>query len=382
MGQGAGDRPRGPQDRSPLVVIDGSRGEGGGQILRTSLTLAVLTGRPTRIERIRAARGRPGLRPQHLTAVRAAAAICRGELEGDEIASQTVTIKPGGRVEPGEYIFDVAKAAEGGSAGSVGLVLQTVLLPLALADGASDLILQGGTHVAWAPSASYLEHVFLPTVARMGIHAEVEVAQWGFYPVGGGVVQVHVPGRGDALRPIALTRQGQIERIWGIAAVTNLPSHIPQRMANRARNVLAEEGLEARVEPRRLRGSGPGAGIFLFVEYGRVVAGFTAYGRKGLPAERVAEAACEDLLTHHRTGAPVDPHLADQLVVPTALADGESHLVTSEITPHLLTNISVVQEFLNCTFKVKGHEGESGSVVVEGETTPFPPPGIEQGERL
>jgi RNA 3'-terminal phosphate cyclase (ATP) len=138
-------------------------------------------------------------------------------------------------------------------------------------------------------------------------------------------------------------------------------------MANRARNVLAEEGLTAQVEPQRLRGVGPGAGIFLFAEYEHIVAGFTSYGRKGLPAERVAEAACDDLLAHHRTGAPVDPHLADQLVLPMALARGQSRLVTSEITGHLVTNVWVVQQFLDCDMSVEGQQGEPGTLVVAGE---------------
>lgn len=366
MNSGTGRSNQHPDARSSLVVIDGSRGEGGGQILRTSLSLAVLTGRPTRVERIRAGRGRPGLRPQHLTAVRAAAAVCGAELEGDELGSQVITLKPGGAVEAGDYAFDVTEAAEAGSAGSVGLVLQTVLLPLALADGDSRLTLHGGTHVAWAPSASYLEHVFLPVLARMGVRAEMKLSKWGFYPVGGGTIRVAIAGRREALEPISLTERGDVERVWGIAAVTNLPSHIPQRMANRARNVLAERGLEAQVEPRRLRGDGPGAGIFLFVRYEHVVAGFTSYGRKGLPAEHVAEAACEHLLTHHQTGIAVDPHLADQLVLPMALAEGESRLVTSEVTQHLLTNTWVVQQFLDCTLSVDGQRGGRGALGVKG----------------
>jgi RNA 3'-terminal phosphate cyclase (ATP) len=350
-----------------MVVIDGSHGEGGGQILRTALTLALLTERPTCIENIRAGRSQPGLRPQHLTAVRAAAAVCGAQLEGDELGSQTVSLIPSGTVRPGEYVFDVTAAADGGSAGSVGLVLQTVLLPLALTDGESHVDLRGGTHVAWAPSASYVEHVFLPTLARMGVQAEMELRQWGFYPVGGGAVCVRILGQGRSLRPITLTERGGVERIWGIAAVTNLPSHIPQRMANRARNVLAEQGLEAKVEPRRLRGAGPGAGIFLFAEYERAIAGFTAYGRRGLPAEHVAEAACEDLLAHHQSGAPADPHLADQLVLPMALSKGESRLVTSEVTHHLLTNVWAVRQFLDCHLTVEGERGDLGTLVVRGE---------------
>ncbi|MEA3341298.1 MAG: RNA 3'-terminal phosphate cyclase, partial [Chloroflexota bacterium] len=166
------------------IAIDGSHGEGGGQVLRSSLTLATIAGRPLRIERIRAGRRKPGLRPQHLTAARAAGAVCDARLEGDELGSQTLVFIPGGPARPGEYAFDVAEVAQRGSAGSVGLVLQTILLPLALAEGKSQLVLRGGTHAAWAPSVSYLEHVFLPILSRMGVRAEVELARWGFYPAG------------------------------------------------------------------------------------------------------------------------------------------------------------------------------------------------------
>ncbi|MEA3341685.1 MAG: RNA 3'-terminal phosphate cyclase, partial [Chloroflexota bacterium] len=248
---------------------------------------------------------------------------------------------------------------------------------LALAEGKSQLVLRGGTHAAWAPSVSYLEHVFLPILSRMGVRAEVELARWGFYPAGGGEVRVRIAGREGPLSPIQLTERGELHRVWGAAAVMNLPAHIPQRMADRARNVLAEAGLEAQVEPRRLRGTGPGAGIFLFAEYApspsgeRVVAGFTAYGRRGLPAERVAEAACEELLAHHRSGAPADPHLADQLVLPLALAGGDSRTVISQVSHHLLTNVWVAQQFLARELTVEGEPGSPGALVV-GAQSPRP----------
>ena len=353
-----------------MVVIDGSYGEGGGQVLRSALTLAALTGQPTRIEHISAGRSRPGLRPQHLTAVRAAAAVCEARLEGDELGSQTVTFEPAGPPASGSYTFDVAAVTRGGSAGSVALLVQTVLLPLALAKGDSRLTLRGGTHVPWAPPASYLEHVFLPLLARMGVGAHLDLMRWGFYPAGGGEIQVRVEGRAKSLCPIALTGRKELQRIWGTAVVMNLPAHIPQRMADRARNVLAGAGLRARVEPLRLRGAGPGAGIFLFAEYtawptGEAVAvGFTAYGRKGLPAERVAEDACEQLLLHHRSGAPADSHLADQLVLPMALADGESRVRTSQVSQHLLTNVWVVRRFLARNVRVEGEMGAPGTLVV------------------
>lgn len=353
--------------RSPTMrVIDGCYGEGGGQVLRTALTLAAITGQPTRIEHIRAGRKNPGLRPQHLTAVRAAAATCEARLEGDALGSQTLTFVPSGPPRPGEYTFDVAEAAQGGSAGSVGLVLQTVLLPLALGGGDSRLTLRGGTHVPWAPPVPYLTHVFLPALAQMGVQVQIELKRWGFYPAGGGEIVVRIAEREGPLRAIQLTERGELRRIWGTAVVTNLSAHIPQRMADRARNVLAEAGLQSCVEPRRLRGTGPGAGIFLFAEYEHSRAGFTAYGRKGLPAERVAEASCEDLLAHHRSGSPADPHLADQLILPIALAEGESRLVTSRVSQHLLTNAWVVRQFISRDVGVEGELGAPGLITVKG----------------
>ena len=351
-----------------LVVIDGSYGEGGGQVLRTSLTLSVITGRPMRIERIRAGREEPGLRPQHLTAVQAAAAICGARVEGAEPGSQALTFAPGGPARPGHYTFDVTQAAHTGSAGSVGLVLQTVLLPLAFAGGESHLTLRGGTHVPWSPSVFYLEHVFLPQLASMGVQAGLELKQWGFYPAGGGEIEVRIVGRAGPLRPVTLTARGPLRRVLGIAAVMNLPAHIPQRMADRARSVLTGAGLPGQLvalEPRRLHGAGPGAGLFLCAIYESARAGFTAYGRKGLPAERVAEEACQELLLYHQSGAPADPHLADQLVLPAALAAGESRVYTARVSQHLLTNVWVVQNFLRREVTVEGEPGAPGILIVQ-----------------
>jgi len=346
------------------MQIDGSIGEGGGQVLRTALTLSALTGQPVEIVHVRAGRPNPGLQPQHLTAVQAAAAICQARVEGAELGSQTLRFRPQSPPVPGTYTFDVAEIAGRGSAGAVGLVFQTVFLPLALAPGESQLTLRGGTHVPWAPSVDYLREVFLPTVARMGLEVQMDLVAWGFYPAGGGEVRVRIQGRSGPLTPIVLTDRGDVRRVWGRGVVSNLPAHIPQRMVDRARNLLARAGLKADLQPLVVRGAGPGAGIFLFVQYEYARAGFTAYGRKGLPADQVAQMACQDLLAHHETGAPVDPHLADQLLLPMALAAGTSRLFTSAVTRHLLTNIAVVQAFLPVQITVDGEEGKSGTVTV------------------
>jgi RNA 3'-terminal phosphate cyclase (ATP) len=336
-----------------MITIDGSYGEGGGQVLRTSLTLSILTGQAARIENIRAGRPKPGLAAQHLTAVRAAAAICDATVGGDRIGSQSLIFEPGGPVRAGTYTFDVAQMKEGGSAGSVSLVFQTVFLPLALATGASQLTLRGGTHVAWSPPFPYLAEVYLPAMARLGLHATVELKVWGFYPAGGGEITAHIPGNVGEIRPLSLTKRGALQRAWGIAIASNLPAHIPQRMANRTRNVLAEAGITADVQARRVRAAGPGAGIFILTEYeDGSRAGFTAYGRPGLPAEKVAETACQDLIAHHHSDAPIDMHLADQLIVPLAMASGASQFTTCRVTEHLRTNMWVAEQFKTARFEI------------------------------
>ncbi|MGD9099443.1 MAG: RNA 3'-terminal phosphate cyclase [Anaerolineae bacterium] len=335
-----------------MIVIDGSYGEGGGQVLRTSLTLAMLTGQTVQIERIRAGRSKPGLAAQHLTCVRAAAAICDASVSGDKMGSGEVRFEPGGPPRAGDYTFDVTQARQAGSAGSVSLILQAVLLPLALAPGPSRLTLRGGTHVSWSPPFPYLDEVYLPT---LGLAATLTLKRWGFYPVGGGEIVVQIPGSAPGVRSLTLTERGALRRVWGTAVVSNLPAHIPQRMANRARNILSQQGIEAELQARRVRANGPGAGIFIFTEHEENVhAGFVAYGRKGLPAERVAQAVCQDLLVYCQDdhAAPVDKHLADQLIVPLAIADGVSHFATGQITEHLRTNMWVVEQFNQARFEV------------------------------
>jgi len=346
-----------------MIIIDGSHGEGGGQVLRTSLTLAMLTGRAVQIERIRAGRPKPGLAAQHLTAVRAAAAICDATVSGDEMGSEWLRFQPGSEPQAGDYTFDVAQVREAGSAGAVSLVLQTVLLALGLAPGASRLVLRGGTHVPWSPPFPYLSEVYLPTLKRLGLRATLELRRWGFYPAGGGEIVARIEGQASGVNSLALTERGTLRRVWGTAVASNLPAHIPQRMANRARNVLAREGVKADLQARRVRTSGPGAGIFVLTEYEDgvpfdgahgVLAGFAAYGRKGLPAERVAEVACRDTLRYHRSGAPVDMHLADQLILPLAVSTGVSQFTTCRVTRHLQTNMWVAEQFAQARFEVTG----------------------------
>ncbi len=344
-----------------VVRIDGSFGEGGGQVLRTSLALSALTGRPVTVSRIRANRTKPGLRPQHLTSVRAAAALCSATVQGGSLNSQQLDFRPGGPLQGGEYRFDVRDAAHGGSAGALTLVVQAILLPLAFATRPSRVSLHGGTHVPWSPPFHYLQDVFLPALHRMGLPAEARLKTWGWYPAGQGELELEVETVGQ-LRGMEWMEQGEPVRVAGVAAVTNLPAHIPQRMANRANNLLRGAGLNSQVQAARERGPAPGAGIFLTAEYEHGVVGFGALGRQGRPSEQVADEACQALLDHHRSGAAVDPHLADQLILPLALAAGTSCFTTSEVTSHTMTNLHVVQQFL----EVEVQAEPSGVIRIKG----------------
>ncbi|MEH2241983.1 RNA 3'-terminal phosphate cyclase [Nostoc sp.] len=327
-----------------MIEIDGSYGEGGGQVLRSSLSLAAITGEPIRITGIRAGRKNPGLAAQHLTAVRAAGRICNAQLRGDALGSMLLEFIPGSAVQAGIYTFDVSKAQQGGSAGAIALVLQTILLPLALASGNSQVTLKGGTHVNFSPTVTYIEQVYLPILQRMGVEAQVKLGAWGWFPQGGGEVQLQVDG-GGKLGGINLLERGELQQVRGIAVVTELPSHIPQRMANRAENLLREAHLKVAVHALRERGVAPGAGIFLTAEYQNSLTGFGGFGRLRMSAETVAEIACQQLLEFHQTGAAVDEHLADQLLLPAALASQESQYRVAEVSRHLTTNAAVIEQF-------------------------------------
>jgi RNA 3'-terminal phosphate cyclase (ATP) len=331
------------------VVIDGAYGEGGGQILRTTLCLSAVTGRPVRIQNIRARRKKPGLAAQHLTAVFAAAKLCDAELNGAELGSKTLTFTPRAKPKAGDYLFDVAEARQGGSAGAVSLVLQTVLLPLALTEGLSRVALRGGTHVPLSPSFDYLHDVWLPYMKLMGVRAELSLKRSGWYPVGRGEMLLETSGTGvdgrKKLRPLNLPDRGELIEISGRALAANLPGHVVKRMADRAQTILRRKNMACEIDEISLRAACPGAGIFLVARYERSLAGFSALGERGKPAEQVAEDACAKLLEHHHTSASVDEHLADQLVLPCALADGESVFAVDPMTRHLSTNAWVVERF-------------------------------------
>lgn len=351
-----------------ILDIDGAQGEGGGQIIRSALTLSALTRRAIRITRIRAGRPKPGLAAQHVTAARAAAAICAATVTGDAIGSRELVFAPQTGPLAGRYLFDVAEARAGGSAGATMLVLQTLLPALVAAEGVSELELRGGTHVPWSPPFDFVRDAWLAALGNMGIRAAVTLERWGFYPAGGGIVRARIDGLGprlrDRLQPLDLVDRGDLADVAGRAVAANLPAHIPQRMTDRARALLEGTGIACRIAPERVRATSPGAGIFLSARYGRVVAGFGALGAPGKPSEVVAEEAVRALVAHRDSGAALDAHLADQILLPATLAPGPSRFSVERITRHLETNAWVLGQFGAAEVQIERRPDGTGLVSV------------------
>ena len=339
-----------------FVRIDGSYGEGGGQILRTSLALSAILKKPLVVHRIRAGRRPPGLRPQHVKGVEALAEITGARTEGVQIGSETVEFIPG-EAAPGRHRFDV------GSAGAVTLVLQGLLPPLCLARERSHLTLVGGTHVPWSPPYHYLSEVLLPCLKLMGASVRTEIERWGWYPRGGGVVRVEVDTCNE-LAPIWFCERGRLKRVFGLSATSNLPDHVARRQRDYALRRLEEE-LIISAEIEIVSGSpanGPGSFFILVVESERAIAGFSSLGEKGKPAEKVAAEAVDSLKDYLDSEGALDPHLADQIVPFMALARGRSSFTTSRVTDHLLTNLWVVGHFLDIRIERSGKKGEIGKI--------------------
>ncbi len=319
------------------IVIDGSEGEGGGQMLRTALALSVVTRTPLRMERIRTKRAKPGLLRQHLTAVEAAAAISGAEVRGADLGSTELGFTPG-RVTPGEYRFAV------GTAGSACLVLQTVLPPLLTAPGPSMLTLEGGTHNPAAPPFDFLAKAFLPLVNRMGPRVEATLDRYGFFPAGGGRFTVRVEPA-PRLARLDLRERGAITTRRARVLIANLAGAIAERELEVLRAKLGWPASDYAVEV--LEGvTGPGNVVMAEVAAEHVTEVFTGFGQAGVRAETVADGVVGELRAWLASGVPVGGHLADQLLVPMALAGGGSFR-TLPLSLHATTNLAIIGRFLD-----------------------------------
>lgn len=328
-------KPQDPRGSDEPLAIDGSAGEGGGQILRSSLSLSLVTGRPFRLFNIRARRQRPGLQAQHLAAVRAAAAVGQAEVSGGSAGSQELTFRPGA-VAPGDYTLDV------GTAGSTLLVLQTVLPPLMVASGPTALLIEGGTHNPLAPPFEFIAKTFLPLVERMGPRVQMKLDRHGFYPTGGGKIRVTIQPS-PVLTRLNLPERVEWRRRRAIALVANLPRHVAERELKVLKRGLRLDPRDLRVDEGQARS--PGNVAFVELESDELTEVFASFGELGLRAETVAARLVDSVGQFLEAGSPVGEHLADQLLLPMALAGGGSFF-TAPLSLHARTNIEVLKLFL------------------------------------
>lgn len=347
-----------------FIEIDGSEGEGGGQILRSALALSLITGRTFRLVNIRANRPKPGLAAQHLACVRAAAMIGGAQYKGGAIGSSTLVFEPG-RVKSGNYSFAI------GTAGATGLVLHTVALPLALSGtSTSRVTITGGTHVAHSPSFHFNQTTWSGYWKHVGLGITLEMIRPGFYPRGGGEIMATIEPCAT-LRGLTLTSSPEITTAGGFAAVTGLPDSIAREMARRLKHRMAMAGIDSHIVEENWsegRGSGPGAVCGVVFRQQTVPAVFVGLGERGKPGGVVADEAADEALRFRENGGVVDPHSADQLVLTLAFAKQASEFRTSEVTRHLLTNIETIRRFVDVEIRCEGSVGRPGTVrVIPGE---------------
>jgi len=326
-----------------MIYIDGSRGEGGGQVLRTALALSLVTGQPFKMTKIRAGRKKPGLKRQHLTCVRAAVEIGSARVSGDELNSQSLEFYPG-KVKGGSYRFSV------GSAGSASLVLQTVLPPLMLAAETSHIVLEGGTHNPWAPPYDFLERCFFPQLKKCGVDIESELVDYGFFPAGGGRFKVCIQPV-EKLQGFDLLERGQLKSRLARALVADIPHTVAEREVNKACRSLGWSTDESHAETVE-RVFGPGNVLMLEENYENVSELVISFGERGIRAEQVAIRAVRDLRHYLEGHAPVGEYLADQLLIPLALA-GEGSFVCTEVSEHTRTNIEVIKSFIDVEVNIQ-----------------------------
>ena len=351
------------------ITLDGGHGEGGGQVLRTALSLSAITGRPFRIVRIRENRLKPGLRPQHLAAVRATALLTDALVTGDDVASTCISFGPRRPVQPGTWTFDI------GTAGSAPLLFQTLCWPLALAGAASHATLVGGTHQDHAPSFHYLALVWAPAVARLGFQFDLSLQRAGFYPEGGGELTATVhPAR--PMPPLDLQHRGTLVEAEVLSFVAGLDFSVAERQAERAERRMREAGVLCQVRSVPLpTGSSRGSHVLVVASFERTRSGHGATGEQGRDAERTADAAVEAFGRFLDSRAAVDPKLGDQLLLPVALVAAgriarppgvasSTVFTVSEVTRHLTTNAEVIRAFLPVEVVVTGDEGGEGTVEV------------------
>lgn len=327
-----------------MLSIDGSYGEGGGQIVRTAVALSVLTGTPIKIINIRANRPVPGLRPQHYTAVSCVQSICQAKTQGVSVGSSNLTFTPG-TITPGSYSFDV------GTAGSITLVFQTCLLSALRAPSQITIRLKGGTDVRWAPSWDYFAHVFLPLIHKIGIKTEVQLHSRGYYPTGGGeaTMTIYPP---EKLRPFRVIDPQSFSEMHGIINIANLPDHISSRMKHAAMKTALKHNLQAFLQIDTVSTTSSGTGIVVWSESEETIVGSDVLGEKSVSAEQIGETAAAQLVQEMLSGATVDRYAIDQLLPYMVYAPKGSTCLVRELSNHANTHMWLLKQFFPVTFEV------------------------------
>lgn len=336
-----------------MIKIDGSEGEGGGQVLRYAAALSLLTGEPFTITNIRGGRERPGLMRQHLTSLEAACVIGNAECSGLAIGSDSITFRPGS-VTPGDYHFAV------GTAGSTALVLQTILVPLMMADAPSKLILEGGTHAMSAPPFEFTAQSLLPIINRMGPHVTARLVRHGFYPRGGGRIEVDIVPA--PLRAIECIERGALVRREAKALIAGLDFDIADRELKVARKILADWPEEAFMPEQISAEQGPGNALLITAQYEHVTEIMSGFAKMGLPAERLAKTVAKRMQGYMASNAFAGPYLQDQLLLPFAMAKGGA-FTSVKISEHSRTASSLIERFTGTAFRIV--ERDQGAISVE-----------------
>jgi RNA 3'-phosphate cyclase len=331
-----------------VLELDGSYGEGGGQILRNAVALSIIKKQPIKIFNIRAKRPNPGLRPQHLTAINCMGVLCNAEIDGLELESPTLTFTPH-EIQPDTYKFDI------GTAGSITLIFQACIL--SSLDTATPITIKliGGTDVRWSPSCDYFKHVFLPLLQQFGIQVKITLEQRGYYPKGGGVATL-VINPTPQLKSVSFPQNTSYKQIKGIINIANLPEHIAPRMKHAAIQTAVKYNLRSSIDIEQTTTLSPGTGITLWSASKNSILGSTMLGERGTTAEKIGETVMNQLLKEITSGATLDPYAIDQILPYMILAEKPVECYVTEVSNHTRTNMWLLNQFFDVSFEIKDHE--------------------------